>query len=167
MVKCHSGAPTYLLGPRWQLPLTFACRAICRATKDRFRSDTILATLVSTRPSMSVETQCSYLTQANYYPTQPGPLTFPALQGQQVAFVVQRCDDHMNKVELALPDKRKVILAPACAEGHPASLLCQVYHLAICFCLHLWLNAIYSACGPQHRFAYSIQPALQYTHIHT
>lgn len=119
MVNSHSGAPTYLLGPRWQLPLTFACRAICRATKDRFRSDTILATLVSTRPSMSVETQCSYLTQANYYPTQPGPLTFPALQGQQVAFVVQRCDDHMDKVELALPDKRKVILAPACAEGPP------------------------------------------------
>lgn len=50
--------------PRLQPPLTFACRAICRATKDRLRSDTILATLVSTRPSMSVETQCSYLAQA-------------------------------------------------------------------------------------------------------
>lgn len=60
----------------------FACRAICRATKDRLRSDTILATLVSTRPSMSVETQCSYPAQAKTATLPSLGLTFPALQGQ-------------------------------------------------------------------------------------
>lgn len=68
--------------PRLKPPLTFACRAICRATKDRLRSDTILATLVSTRPSMSVETHCSYLTQAKSATLPSLDLTFPALQGQ-------------------------------------------------------------------------------------
>lgn len=52
---------------------------------------------------MSVETHCSYLTQAKTATLPSLGLTFPALQGQQVAFVVQRCDDHMDEVELALP----------------------------------------------------------------
>lgn len=86
MVSCHPGTintTISLLALGLQPPLTFACRAICRATKDRLRSDTILATLVSTRPSMSVETQCSDLTQAKTQATLPSPsLTFPALQGQ-------------------------------------------------------------------------------------
>lgn len=77
-IKEHPQPP-----PRLRPPLTFACRAICRATKDRLRSDTILATLVSTRPSMSVETHCSYLTQAKTATPAPSlGLTFPALQGQ-------------------------------------------------------------------------------------
>ena len=55
------GAPAGLT-PTSQGPplLTFACRAIWRATKGRFRSDTILAMLVSTRPSMSGETWRSH-----------------------------------------------------------------------------------------------------------
>lgn len=35
--------------------LTFACRAICRTKRGRFRSETIFVTVVSTKPSRSEE----------------------------------------------------------------------------------------------------------------
>lgn len=62
--------PSHL--PRMPPLLTFACRAIWRATKGRLRSDTILATLVSTRPSMSGETLHSHGAQGpKGLPTKP------------------------------------------------------------------------------------------------
>ena len=102
----HVGAPAGLT-PTSQGPplLTFACRAIWRATKGRFRSDTILAMLVSTRPSMSGETWRSHGAQPwslSLPPCPPPRLTFPALQRHQVALVVQGGDNHMDEVELAL-----------------------------------------------------------------
>ena len=39
---------------------------------------------------------------ASHHTPAPG-LTFPALQGHQVALVVQGADNHVNEVELALP----------------------------------------------------------------
>lgn len=58
-------------------------------------------------------------------PEQPGrTLTFPALQRHQVALVVQRGDNHVNKVELALPAQVTVIhtqTPQSCPSLHPHS----------------------------------------------
>lgn len=92
--------------------LTLACSAICLTSSGRLRSDTIFATLVSTKPSRS-ERMRRYRVNTLLYNTKNtniwmkvgyfiSCITFPTLQRDQVALIVQWLYKHLHKVELAL-----------------------------------------------------------------
>lgn len=88
--------------------LTLACRAICLTNSGRFRSETILATVVSTSPSRSERTRkrrnINKRKQSGAEKKRKGrnQLTFAALEGDEVTFIIQWLYNDFYKIKLAL-----------------------------------------------------------------